>query len=197
MKQLEGQLSLKDMKSHTLFSHCDLCVCNKCLYRWSNRCPYGHCYDDRRAKEDPFDLAHPERSPRKMWSNWNLPGEQAHWCRGGIFYPVSYCEKFVKYKNIVVEECVAEMIAVYQDGYISCGVKNIMGCDACMARANGQEIQGRFKCEFMTDTGCEKMIRSKNLMLDAISRGEVIELCREQCCIDCTKICSFRCGQST
>lgn len=74
------------------FPHCGSCVCQKCLYWWSGRCPEGECYDDKRAKEEPYNKAFPERSPRTQWSNWNLPGEQAHWCRGGTFYPVSYCE---------------------------------------------------------------------------------------------------------
>ena len=78
------------------FPHCGSCVCQKCLYWWSGRCPEGECYDDKRAKEEPYNKAFPERSPRTQWSNWNLPGEQAHWCRGGTFYPVSYCEHFVK-----------------------------------------------------------------------------------------------------
>lgn len=76
------------------FPHCGSCVCQKCLYWWSGRCPEGECYDNKRAKEEPYNKAFPERSPRTQWSNWNLPGEQAHWCRGGTFYPVSYCEHF-------------------------------------------------------------------------------------------------------
>lgn len=85
------------------FPHCGSCVCQKCLYWWSGRCPEGECYDDKRAKEEPYNKAFPERSPRTQWSNWNLPGEQAHWCRGGTFYPVSYCEHFVKYQGICVK----------------------------------------------------------------------------------------------
>lgn len=59
------------------FPHCGSCVCQKCLYWWSGRCPEGECYDDKRAKEEPYNKAFPERSPRTQWSNWNLPGEQA------------------------------------------------------------------------------------------------------------------------
>lgn len=81
------------------FPSCDHCVCRKCLFWWSDRCPVGECYDDKRAKEEPYNKAFPERSPRTQWSNWNLPGEQAHWCRGGTFYPVSYCEHFAKYQG--------------------------------------------------------------------------------------------------
>lgn len=33
------------------FPHCGSCVCQKCLYWWSGRCPEGECYDDKRAKE--------------------------------------------------------------------------------------------------------------------------------------------------
>lgn len=72
------------------FPHCGSCVCQKCLYWWSGRCPEGECYDDKRAKEEPYNKAFPERSPRTQWSNWNLPGEQAHWCRGGTFFIIQY-----------------------------------------------------------------------------------------------------------
>lgn len=34
------------------FPHCGSCVCQKCLYWWSGRCPEGECYDDKRAKEE-------------------------------------------------------------------------------------------------------------------------------------------------
>ena len=36
------------------FPHCGSCVCQKCLYWWSGRCPEGECYDDKRAKEEPY-----------------------------------------------------------------------------------------------------------------------------------------------
>ena len=109
------------------FPHCGSCVCPKCLYWWSGRCPEGECYDDKRAKEDPYDKAFPQRSPRTQWSNWNLPGEQAHWCRGGNFYPVSYCERFVKYQGSEIEDCIRAPVQYFQDGYLKCTLKDRFG----------------------------------------------------------------------
>ena len=57
---------------------CGDCVCKSCLLWWSQRCPYGGCYDEHRAKVDPWP-----GPVRKSWTDWNKPGEQAHWCRGG------------------------------------------------------------------------------------------------------------------
>lgn len=197
MKQVAGQITLDDLlnRKKSIFS-CKDCVCEKCLYRCSDRCPHGRCYDDLRARKNPYDKAHPDKPPRTAWSNWNKPGEQAHWCRGGIFYPVSYCKDFVKYQGLTVEECVECNICVFQDGYISCSQKDSIGCEACIERAEKKEKQNQFDCTYMTDTGCERMITAKNLILDAIAEGEDIEMCREQCCIGCTKSCGYRCGQA-
>ena len=71
-----------DEKSNTI-AFCDRCVCRACLYWWSNRCPYGKCYDDYRAKIEPYNKIYPDKPPRTGWSNWNKLGEQEHWCRGG------------------------------------------------------------------------------------------------------------------
>ncbi len=48
---------------------CDGCICKNCLYWWTGRCSYGECYDDYRAEHDPYDKAHPDKSPRTGWSN--------------------------------------------------------------------------------------------------------------------------------
>lgn len=181
-------------KARTIHS-CGECVCRSCLHWWSSRCPYGGCYDDYRAKTDSYNKAYSNKPPRTAWSNWNKPGEQAHWCRGGILYPVSYCEHFAKYKGSVVEDCVASSIQVFQDGFIKCPLKKSIGCEACIAQAEGKEKQNSFECEWMTDTGCERMATAKNLIIQAIQEGEDIEMCREQCCKGCTRICGFRCVQ--
>lgn len=125
---LEGYLKERDRPTWG----CE-CICKNCLYWWSSRCPYGKCYDDQRAIENPYDKAHPDKSPRIGWSNWNKPGEQAHWCRGGIFYPTSYCEYFVKYKGQQVKTCLKENVSVFQDGYIRCGLVESIGCEKCYA----------------------------------------------------------------
>lgn len=54
MKQIAGQINLFEYvkeKTHVVFGGCEKCVCEKCLYWWSGRCPHGRCYDDIRAKE--------------------------------------------------------------------------------------------------------------------------------------------------
>lgn len=116
--------------------HCGDCICKKCLYRWSGRCPYGGCWDDYRAEVDPYDAAHPDQPPRKWWSNWNKPGEQAHWCRGGCFYPVYYCPHFVKYQEQehIVKTCLGENVSIFQDGYIQCSMVDSIGCQECYRR---------------------------------------------------------------
>lgn len=108
---------------------CRDCVCNYCLYWWSSRCPYGECYDDNRAKVDPYTDHHPVR---KLWSNWDKPGEQAHWCRGGALYPAEDCEHFVQYAGGKVVDCARAVTVEYQDGYIECSVRQSMSCEECM-----------------------------------------------------------------
>ncbi len=141
MKQVEGQLDIftyMQESAHKIHS-CNHCICKKCLYWWSNRCPNGECYDDKRAKENPYDKAHPGKPPRMAWSNWNIPGEQAYWCRGGVFYPVRYCENFIKYKGCVVRSCLKANVAIYQDGYISCSLVDSIGCETCYKEFNKEE----------------------------------------------------------
>ena len=65
------------------------------------------------------------------WSNWNKPGEQAHWCRGGTFYPTYTCKHFVKYKGQQVKTCLKYNVSVFQDGYIECGLVDTLGCEKC------------------------------------------------------------------
>ena len=172
---------------------CGQCICRKCLYWWSARCPYGGCYDNFRAKDEPYDKAHPGKLPRTLWSDWNKPGEQAHWCRGSTFYPANYCKSFVKYKGSTIEECVRASIEVFQDGYIRCSIKEQIGCESCIDEDSHRNI---YNCQYMTDSGCERMITAKSLILDEIAKGQDIELCNEQCCIGCMKICGYRCGQA-
>ena len=111
-----------------------------------------------------------------------------------MFYPERKCEHYVKYEGQSIEECVDANIVVFQDGYVQCTLKDAMGCDACIARAEGRKIND-YACEYMTDTGCERMFTAKSLILDAIQADEEIEPCAEQCCIGCRRICGYRCGQ--
>lgn len=110
-------------------SGCEDCICRGCLYWWSERCPYGRCYDDHRAEADPYDAAHPDEPPRAMWSHWET--QQAYWCRGGISYPVSHCGHFVEYKGQQVKECLRARVIVFQDGYIQCSLVDTIGCQEC------------------------------------------------------------------
>lgn len=130
---MKGQITLSQYihDRDTTFKDCGQCICRSCLYWWSSRCPYGGCWDDRRAEVEPYDAAHAGEPPRTQWSDWNKPGEQAHWCRGGRLYPVHYCPEFVKYKGQQVRYCLDSAVSVFQDGYIQCSLIDTIGCQAC------------------------------------------------------------------
>lgn len=133
MKARAGQLSIISCLKIPVCSvmHCKDCLCKQCLFWWSGRCPVGECFDDARAKETPYDQAHKDRPPRTTWSDWNKPGEQAHWCRGGIFYPTGYCEHYRKYLGSQIKTCLKANVQVFQDGYISCSLIESSGCEVC------------------------------------------------------------------
>lgn len=130
---MDGQIDFAGYleSKRKIFPGCDDCICRNCLYWWSSRCPHGKCYDDKRAIDNPYNAVHPDEPPRTAWSDWARPGEQEHWCRGGLFYPVSYCKDFVKYKECKIKECLKCNVAVYQDGYIDCSLIEHHGCEAC------------------------------------------------------------------
>lgn len=196
----EGQMELSDFlkisENPSPQMYCKDCYCKTCLLWWSHRCVYGKCWDDFRAKENPYNKAFPDKPPRTGWSNWNKPGEQEHWCRGGAFYPERKCDHYVEYTGCTIEDCIAAPIQLFQDGFLICTLKDSIGCEACIAREEGKKIND-YACEFMTDTGCERMFTAKSLILQSIMEGDDIEPCREQCCIGCQRICGFRCGQAT
>lgn len=198
MKQIVGQISIEDfLKSCTpIIDHCGNCICDKCLFGWSKRCPYGNCYDGKRAKEDPYDKRFPERTPRTSWSNWNKPNEQKYWCRGGVFYSVKQCDRFVKYKGQEIQECIDCNIQVFQDGFVVCPTKERMTCEQCIEEAEGRERELAYGCRYMTENGCEAHIFAQSLLLNDILGGSDEEPCREQCCIGCKRInnCGYRCG---
>lgn len=140
-----GQISLKEWErsfNHKTFVGCESCVCRHCLFWWSSRCRYGECWDDRRAIFNPYDKAHPNQPPRTFWSNWDKPGEQAHWCRGGTTYPIHYCKSFVKYKGQQVKTCLKANVSIFQDGYIDCSIIDSVGCEKCY-----EEFERRQKWE--------------------------------------------------
>lgn len=111
---------------------CGDCLCRDCLLWWSNRCPYGGCYDNRRAAENPYDAAHPNKPPRTMWTQWRA--EQAFWCRGGICYPTNLCEHYVPYEDSEVKSCLFANVEIFQDGYILCSIVDSIGCEECYRR---------------------------------------------------------------
>lgn len=134
MRQIPGQQDI-----FTYIQECDQsaggcgsCICRNCLYWWSARCPYGECWDDHRAATDPYDKAHPDKPPRTHWTNWRT--DQAYWCRGGAFYPVHYCEHFVRYRGQQVKSCLDANVSIFQDGYIQCSIVNTVGCQECYRR---------------------------------------------------------------
>lgn len=115
------------------------CICEKCFYYWSSRCPHGSCYDDLRAKINPYDKAHPGEPPRTYWSDWKE--DQAAWCRGGTVYQTHECDKFVKYEGSTVKECLEGLVQVYQDGYVQCSLVESVGCEECMRRFEGKQAK--------------------------------------------------------
>jgi hypothetical protein len=82
-------------------------------------------------------------------------------------------------------------VQYFQDGYLKCTLKDRIGCEACAMGRNDKNI---FDCQYMTDSGCNKLIEAKNRMLDAIASGAEIEPCERQCCAGCTRQCQYRCG---
>ncbi len=118
----------------TAMTGCSECLCRACLLWWSERCPFGGCWDDHRALVSPFPG--PER---RTWTNWDKPGEQAHWCRGGFFYPADACPEFRPYEPPVVQVCLLESVLKWPDGYIQCGLVETQGCRKCWERTFGKE----------------------------------------------------------
>ena len=108
---------------------CGECVCKDCLYWWSGRCPYGECYDDYRAKNEPYDKAHPGEPPRTAWTDWE--NDQAHWCRGGVCYTTFYCEHYIQYQDSTVHACLDSNVQVFQDGCIRCSYGANPDCEKC------------------------------------------------------------------
>ena len=98
---------------------------------WSGRCPYGNCHDDARALTNPYDVAHPGKI-RKSWSNWAAPGEQSHWCRGGILYHAYTCEHYKPYRKPVAHRCLGCNVWIWADGYVYCPLVDAIGCAECM-----------------------------------------------------------------
>lgn len=124
-----GQIAIIEPHTKSVSGGCYKCVCRTCLMWWSDRCPYGSCYDDHRAEVMPYDLNHPNKPPRTAWSNWK--NDQAAWCRGGSFYPVSHCGHYVEYKGCRITQCLKANVATYQDGYMKCSIIDIVGCERC------------------------------------------------------------------
>lgn len=110
---------------------CSACECKKCLHWWKGDCPNGTCYDDARAKLDPYTNHYPKRYG---WSDADKPGEQEHWCRHGAFYPVTGLPCYVKYLGGRVEPCFGPNIVRYQDGSMKCYQVDYVGCAECVRR---------------------------------------------------------------
>lgn len=108
---------------------CTDCLCRYCLRFWQGRCPHGECYDDYRAKTDPYTAHKPERH---TWTDSQKPGEQAHWCRGGALYPITECEQYIEYEGSHIEECVKANIQVFQDGLRTCSMMVNGSCEMCL-----------------------------------------------------------------
>lgn len=119
---------------------CSDCLCRDCMLWWSNRCPHGECYDDMRAKKNPYDVAHPNKPPRTGWTNWRT--DQAYWCRGGTTYPQHTCANYVHYEGSKVKSCLLANVQIFQDGYIACSIVDSIGCEECYRRFEEQTETG-------------------------------------------------------
>jgi len=110
---------------------CGPCVCKKCLLWWSGRCPRGECWDEWRAVHEPWP-----GPVRRQWSDWDKPGEQAHWCRGGTCYATLACPDYIEYvkEQTIVQDCLEGAVVKYQDGYIQCSMIDVIGCEECYRR---------------------------------------------------------------
>ena len=109
--------------------------CNRCLNWWTRKCPYGNCFDSWRSMHFPRIKITGEK--REGWSHCDEPGEQDHWCRGGILKSVDVskvCDSFVKYEpdKTHCETCLFANVTVFQDGYIQCSLVDSIGCEKCM-----------------------------------------------------------------
>lgn len=136
-----NQLSLLDeIFPKPSIGGCGDCICKDCMRWCQSKCPFGACRDDWRATVNPYDAAH-GGVIRKQWSDWNKPGEQAHWCRGGICYPAHICEHYVQYQKPDVQYCLNATVTKWADGTIICSLVDAIGCEECMRR--WEERQGR------------------------------------------------------
>lgn len=115
---------------------CGECICKRCLLNASGRCPYGSCMDDYRAIDNPYNKTYPNEPPRTSWSDWSKPGEQGHWCRGGLFYAEDTCDHFIPYiqEATICRSCLEANVVIYQDGYIKCSLIDLLGCEECYRR---------------------------------------------------------------
>ena len=84
----------------------------------------------------PYIDAH-DGELRKWWSDWDKPGEQDHWCRGGNFYPADVCYRFREYEGQHVHKCFGCNVSVFQDGFIECSMVDMIGCTECIKTYGG------------------------------------------------------------
>lgn len=56
---------------------------------------------------------------------------EAQHCRGGLFYPTVPCEKYVKYTDQTIKECLKANVQIFQDGYMVCCLIENYGCEKC------------------------------------------------------------------
>ena len=129
MLQLPVEQAIDGNEMSKMFPNCSDCDCYTCLHYRSGRCA---CYDDIRSKIRPR-----EKETGEHWTGWSKceePGEQDHWCRGGILTPQhGKCQKYVRVdeEKIIVQDCLKAVIIKYQDGYIRCSLLENLGCEKC------------------------------------------------------------------
>ena len=105
---MNGQISIAEYlreKNWVPAAHCGSCICQSCLYWWSNRCPNSDCYLGRRP--------------------------QVYGCQEGVVYPVHDCISFQLYQGQQVKECLGSAVSVFQDGYVLCRLRDSEDCTEC------------------------------------------------------------------
>lgn len=115
---------------------CTDCVCFTCAhYRYYvGDCPYGDCIDDKRARDDPYPYGR-----RTGWSECDRPGEQEHWCRNGMFYPLTECGHYRRHEGKgSVKWCFGQNVTQYKEGVSCWTIRSGGSCEDCVKRWEAQ-----------------------------------------------------------
>ena len=62
-------------------------------------------------------------------------------CGGGSLYPTVPCERYVKYTDQTIKECLKANVQIFQDGYIVCCLTENYGCEKCYKEFEEKEAR--------------------------------------------------------